>query len=78
MPTCRPRASGPSWWPPWRSEALSASVAGTPVKIVEVFGLPLTIFNYGSTVFPPLLMAAVLGPLYKGLRKLIPQSVQQC
>jgi len=58
------------------SVAHSASVAGTPVKIVEVFGLPLTIFNYGSTVFPPLLMAAVLGPLYKGLKKLIPQSVQ--
>ena len=31
---------------------------------MELFGgLPLTIFDYGSQVFPPLLMAAVLGPL---------------
>ena len=33
-----------------------------------IFGVPLTVFNYSSQVFPPLLMAAVLGPLYKGLK----------
>ena len=58
------------------SVAHSASVAGTPVKIVEVFGLPLTIFNYGSQVFPPLIMAAILAPLYKWLKKIISPNVQ--
>lgn len=56
--------------------AHDASVAGSQVKIVTVFGLPLTLFDYGSQVFPPLLMAAVLGPLYRGLKKLIPENVQ--
>ncbi|WP_130865538.1 glucose PTS transporter subunit IIA [Acidipropionibacterium timonense] len=58
------------------SVAHNATVAGSAVKIVNIFGLPLTIFDYGSTVFPPLLMAAVLGPLNKGLKKIIPQNVQ--
>ncbi|MBO3154831.1 glucose PTS transporter subunit IIA [Dermatophilus congolensis] len=53
----------------------TATVFGSEVKIFSVFGLPLTIFNYGSSVFPPLLMAAVLGPLYKGLKKIIPTSL---
>lgn len=52
------------------------SVFGSDVDIVHIFGLPLTVFNYSSQVFPPLLMAAVLGPLYKGLKKLIPDNVQ--
>lgn len=51
-------------------------VFGSEVAVVPIFGLPLTIFNYSSQVFPPLLMAAVLGPLYKGLRKIIPANVQ--
>ncbi len=51
-------------------------VAGNTVKIVEIFGVPLTVFNYSSQVFPPLLMAAVLGPLYKLLKKIIPSNVQ--
>lgn len=55
--------------------ARTATVAGSEVKIFDVFGLPLTIFNYGSTVFPPLLMAAVLGPLYKLLKRLIPSNL---
>lgn len=52
------------------------TVFGSQVDVVQVFGLPLTIFNYGSQVFPPLLMAAVLGPLYKLLKRIIPENVQ--
>jgi PTS system beta-glucosides-specific IIC component len=51
-------------------------VFGSEVDVVQVFGLPLTIFNYSSQVFPPLLMAAVLGPLYKFLKRMIPENVQ--
>jgi len=51
-------------------------VFGSEVDIVHIFGVPLTIFNYSSQVFPPLLMAAVLGPLYKLLKRLIPENVQ--
>ncbi len=51
-------------------------VFGSQVAVVPIFGIPLTVFNYSSQVFPPLLMAAVLGPLYKLLRKIIPENVQ--
>ena len=44
--------------------------------IVSIFGLPLTVTDYSSQVFPPLLMAVVLGLLTKGLKKVIPASVQ--
>jgi PTS system beta-glucosides-specific IIC component len=44
--------------------------------IVSIFGLPLTVTDYSSQVFPPLLMAAALGLLTKGLKKVIPASVQ--
>jgi PTS system beta-glucosides-specific IIC component len=46
------------------------------VAIVPVFGIPLPIANYSSQVFPPLLMAAVLGPLYKLLRRIITPNLQ--
>ncbi len=52
------------------------NVFGSEVDIVNIFGLPLTIHNYSSQVFPPLLMAAVLGPLYKFLKRIIPANVQ--
>jgi PTS system beta-glucosides-specific IIC component len=51
-------------------------IFGVDVTIVPIFGFPLTIFDYSSQVFPPLLMAGVLGPLYKLLRKIIPANVQ--
>jgi PTS system beta-glucosides-specific IIC component len=44
--------------------------------IVSIFGLPLTVTDYSSQVFPPLLMAVVLALLTKGLKKIIPASVQ--
>ena len=56
--------------------AETLTVFGSEVDIVHIFGVPLTVFNYSSQVFPPLLMAAVLGPLYKGLKRLIPENVQ--
>jgi PTS system beta-glucosides-specific IIC component len=59
-----------------KDAATPMKVFGSEVDIVHIFGLPLTVFNYSSQVFPPLLMAAVLGPLYRGLKKLIPENVQ--
>lgn len=58
------------------AEAYSATIAGSDVTLINIFGVPLTIFNYSSQVFPPLLMAGVLGPLYKGLRRIIPENLQ--
>ena len=52
------------------------NVFGSEVAVVSIFGLPLTVFNYSSQVFPPLLMAGVLGPLYKLLKKVIPDNLQ--
>jgi len=52
------------------------NVFGSQVDVVNIFGVPLTIFNYSSQVFPPLLMAAVLGVLYKFLKRVIPENVQ--
>lgn len=57
--------------------AQQLSVAGSTITVVHVFGsLPLTIFDYGSQVFPPLLMAAVIGPLNGLLRRVVPDGVQ--
>ncbi len=56
--------------------AYTAVIAGSEVTLVNIFGIPLTIFDYSSQVFPPLLMAGILGPLYKLLRKIIPDSLQ--
>lgn len=44
--------------------------------MTTVFGLPLLLNNYKANVFVPLLMSGCLALLYKGLRKIIPQSVQ--
>ncbi|PRY65020.1 PTS system IIA component (Glc family) /PTS system IIB component (Glc family) /PTS system IIC component (Glc family) [Glaciihabitans tibetensis] len=52
------------------------SVFDGHATIVQVFGLPLTVTDYSSQVFPPLLMAGVLGALNKGLKKIIPSSLQ--
>ncbi|KYH43995.1 glucose PTS transporter subunit IIA [Branchiibius sp. NY16-3462-2] len=46
------------------------------IPVAHIFGIPLLIRDYGSQVFPPLLMAVVLGALWKGLRKIIPENVQ--
>lgn len=46
------------------------------IPVAHIFGIPLLIRDYGSQVFPPLLMAVVLGGLWKGLKKIIPDNVQ--
>ncbi|GAB3624456.1 glucose PTS transporter subunit IIA [Mariniluteicoccus endophyticus] len=56
--------------------AHKATIAGSEVTLVDIFGVPLTVFDYSSQVFPPLLMAALLGPLYKLLKKIIPDNLQ--
>ena len=56
--------------------ALKPIPKGEEYAVVDIFGLPMTIFNYGSQVFPPLLIAALLGPLYKLLKKVIPSNIQ--
>lgn len=57
-------------------EAVQSTFLGSNITTVQVFGMPLTIFDYSSQVFPPLLMAAVLGLVYKGLKKVIPENIQ--
>lgn len=49
---------------------------GQEIQVVHILGLPLTIFNYSSQVFPPLLMAALLGPLTRLLKRIIPTDIQ--
>ncbi|WP_299090664.1 glucose PTS transporter subunit IIA [uncultured Microbacterium sp.] len=56
--------------------ASPGSFLGSEITTIPIFGVPLTLFDYSSQVFPPLLMAAVLGLVYKGLRKIIPENVQ--
>ncbi|QOC24436.1 PTS glucose transporter subunit IIA [Microbacterium hominis] len=57
-------------------DAVQTTFLGSDITTVQVFGMPLTIFDYSSQVFPPLLMAAVLGLVYKGLKKVIPENIQ--
>ncbi|WP_309620202.1 PTS transporter subunit EIIC, partial [Salinibacterium sp.] len=52
------------------------TVFGGKAAVVQIFGLPLTVTDYSSQVFPPLLMAVVFGALTKGLKKIIPPSIQ--
>ena len=56
--------------------ATHTTFLGSDITTIPIFGVPLTIFNYNSQVFPPLLMAAVLGPLYKLLKRIIPDNLQ--
>ena len=56
--------------------ATQSEFLGSKITTIPIFGVPLTIFDYSSQVFPPLLMAAVLGLVYKGLKKIIPENIQ--
>lgn len=51
------------------------SVLGTQTNIIDVFGLPIVLNDYGGNVFVPLIMAAITALVYKGFQKLIPSSV---
>ena len=55
----------------------SATAAfGTETCTVSAFGIPIQLNDYGGNVFVPLLMAAVLAVVYRGLKRVIPDSVQ--
>ncbi|MFT0847848.1 glucose PTS transporter subunit IIA [Actinomycetaceae bacterium L2_0104] len=49
---------------------------GAQLCQVDIFGIPLQLSDYGGQVFVPLIMVAVLAPLYHGLRKVISENVQ--
>ncbi|KQB86451.1 glucose PTS transporter subunit IIA [Corynebacterium lowii] len=55
---------------------IPTSVAGEMQYQVDVFGLPMTIQDYGGQVFPPLLAAIALYFVEKGLKKIIPAAIQ--
>ncbi|KQB83907.1 glucose PTS transporter subunit IIA [Corynebacterium oculi] len=54
---------------------IPTSVEGAMQYQVDVFGLPMTIQDYGGQVFPPLLAAIALFFVEKGLKKIIPTAV---
>lgn len=49
---------------------------GSVGDTVDIFGLPLVVNGYGGQVFPPLIAAIGLFWVEKGLKKIIPGSVQ--
>ncbi|WP_159716690.1 glucose PTS transporter subunit IIA [Actinomyces marmotae] len=49
---------------------------GTESCVAHIFGLPMQLNDYGGQVFVPLIMVAVLAPLYKGLQRIIPVNLQ--
>ena len=49
---------------------------GTTSCVANVFGLPMQLNDYGGQVFVPLIMAALLSVIYKGLKRIIPDNVQ--
>lgn len=60
----------------WAETHCGTSAVGTTQCTTTVFGLPMQLSDYSGNVFVPLLMAAVLALVYKGLKKIIPDSVQ--
>lgn len=55
----------------------SATVTfGTETCTVSAFGIPIQLNDYSGNIFVPLLMAAVLAVVYRGLKRVIPDSVQ--
>lgn len=51
-------------------------VMGNQQCTTVVLGIPMQLSDYSGNVFVPLLLAAVLALVYKGLQKIIPDSVQ--
>lgn len=49
---------------------------GTQSCVAHVFGLPLQMNDYSGQVFVPLIMVAVLGLVYKWLKKVFPENIQ--
>lgn len=51
-------------------------VMGNTQCTTTVLGLPMQLSDYSGNVFVPLLLAGVLALVYKGLQKIIPDSIQ--
>lgn len=49
---------------------------GAETCTVSAFGIPIQLNDYSGNIFVPLLMAAVLAVVYRGLNRVIPDSVQ--
>lgn len=49
---------------------------GTETCTVSAFGIPIQLNDYSGNIFVPLLMAAVLAVVCRGLKRVIPDSVQ--
>ena len=49
---------------------------GSQSCVADIFGLPMQLNDYSGQVFVPLIMVAILGLLYKGLKKIFPENVQ--
>ncbi|WP_293770539.1 glucose PTS transporter subunit IIA [uncultured Corynebacterium sp.] len=56
--------------------ATTTHFMGGDAQMVKIFGLPLILNDYSSQVFPPLLAAIGLFWVEKGLKKIIPSSIQ--
>ncbi len=52
------------------------ALLGTESCVANIFGLPMQLNGYGGQVFVPLIMVAVLGLVYKGLKRIFPESIQ--
>jgi len=49
---------------------------GTTACVADVLGLPMQLNDYGGQVFVPLIMVAVLAPVYRGLKRVFPENIQ--
>lgn len=49
---------------------------GTTACVADVFNLPMQLNDYGGQVFVPLIMVAVLAPLYRALKRVFPENIQ--
>lgn len=54
----------------------ATAIFGTETCTVSAFGIPIQLNDYSGNIFVPLLMAAVLAVVYRGLKRVIPDSVQ--
>ena len=57
-------------------QCLATAVFGAETCTVSAFGIPIQLNDYSGNIFVPLLMAAVLAVVYRGLKRVIPDSVQ--
>jgi beta-glucoside PTS system EIICBA component len=51
-------------------------VLNTQSCIANIFGIPMQLNDYGGQVFVPLIMVALLAPLYRLLKRIFPENIQ--